>query len=99
VQDYGAVTSISCLGQAVNFIADHTTYACTYPGATPAVVTACDDACTRLAPSDCAADCMGVCLVCAGGHTAASFQSVTAVDCFPADVNFTNPTTTIGCPR
>jgi ribosomal protein S27E len=42
---------------------------------------------------------MSTCLACAAGRTVAIFQSVTAVDCFPTTINFTIPTTTIGCPR
>jgi hypothetical protein len=99
--DYQGVMSIACSAQAVNFEATGTTYACPYSGGTgadPTVVSACDDACTTLAASDCTVECMNACLGCAAGQTAATFQSATAVDCFPTNINFTTPTTTVGCP-
>jgi hypothetical protein len=99
VADYEAVTSIVCLGEYINFHAGDTTYACQYSGADPPVITACDEACASLDPSACTTDCMSTCLACAAGRTVAIFQSVTAVDCFPTTINFTIPTTTIGCPR
>lgn len=99
VAEYEAITSIGCLGDAINWIGDHVTYACQYSAADPPVIAACDEACATLAPSNCTADCMSTCLSCSSGRTVAIFQSVTAIDCFPTNINFTTPTSTIGCTR